>query len=141
MLLRELHEGLIDRRVFQVQPKPLVAELQALLERGSGCPDSKTATFCAILPNLYPALWLLAEIEGIKPTNNHAERVHRIGVFWRKKAFGYQSDSACRFVERILTLMQTLRLQKRTVLDFLVESVITHIMGIVGSALIMPMLD
>jgi transposase len=61
-----------------------------------------------------------------------------MGVLWRKNAFGCQSESGCRFVERILTVVQTLRLQKRSVLDFLVESVIAHREGTLPPALIVP---
>lgn len=74
----------------------------------------------------------------VEPTNNHAERVLRMGVLWRKNAFGCHSESGCRFVERILTVVQTLRLQKRSVLDFLVESVIAHRSGTPAPALLMP---
>ena len=77
-------------------------------------------------------------VEGVEPTNNHAERVLRMGVLWRKNAFGCQSESGCRFVEQILTVVQTLRLQKRSVLDFLVESVIAHRTGSPAPTLVMP---
>ena len=61
------------------------------LEQGCGCADSKAATFCANLLALYPALWLFAALEGVEPTNNHAERILRLGVLWRKNAFGCHS--------------------------------------------------
>jgi transposase len=134
----EFREGLIDRQNFARQLEPLVEELRIGLERGSGCADSKVATFCDNLLTLYPALWLFAGVDGVEPTNNHAERVLRMGVLWRKNAFGCQSESGCRFVERILTVVQTLRLQKRSVLDFLVESVIAHREGTLPPALIVP---
>ena len=108
------------------------------LERGSGCADPKVSAFCDNLLTLDPALWLFAGVEGVEPTNNHAERILRMGVLWRKNAFSCQSESGCRFVERILTVVQTLRLQKRSVLDFLVESVIAHRTGSPTSALVIP---
>ena len=58
--------------------------------------------------------------EGVEPTNNHLERQLRPGVLWRKNAFG------CRFVERILTVVQTRRLQRQPVLDFLHHSLLAH---------------
>jgi hypothetical protein len=36
---------------------------------------------------LNPTLWLFASIEGVEPTNNHADRILRLGVSWRKNAF------------------------------------------------------
>ena len=65
-------------------------------------------------------------LEGVEPTNNHAERVLRPGVLWRKNAFGCHSAEGCRFVERMLTVVQTLRLQKRPVLDFLYRAIVAH---------------
>ena len=97
--------------------------------------------FCDNILTLYPALWLFAGMDGVEPTNNHAERVLRMGVLWRKNAFGCQSESGCRFVERILTVVQTLRLQKRSVLEFLEESVIAQRTGSLAPALIVPSQD
>jgi transposase len=68
---------------------------------------------------LGPALWTFVSIEGIEPTNNFAERILRQGVLWRKCSFGTDSPNGSRFVERILTVVTTLRLQKRNVLDYL----------------------
>jgi hypothetical protein len=39
------------------------------------------------------------------------------------------SDTGCRFVERILTVVQTLRLQKRPALEFLYRSLLAHRKG------------
>ena len=137
-LWREYREGLIDRQELATQLGPPIEELRAALERGSGCADPKVSAFCDNLLALYPALWLFAEIAGVEPTNNHAERILRMGVLWRKNAFGCHSESGCRFVERILTVVQTLRLQKRSVLNFLEESVIAHRSGTPAPALVMP---
>ena len=58
-------------------------------------------------------------MEDVEPTNNHIERMLRPGVLWRKNAFGSHSEAGCRFAERMLTVVQTLRLQKRHVVDYL----------------------
>jgi transposase len=39
------------------------------------------------------------------------------------------SDAGCRFVERLLTVVQTLRLQKRPVLAYLKATLIAHRTG------------
>ena len=134
----EYREGLIDRPALTTQLEPLIEELRAALERGSGCADAKVGTFCDNVLALYPALWLFAGVEGVEPTNNHAERMLRMGVLWRKNAFGCHSESGCRFVERMLTVVQTLRLQKRSVLNFLEESIIAHRSGTPAPALVAP---
>jgi hypothetical protein len=45
----------------------------------------------------------------------------RAAVLWRKLSFGGSSVEACRFVERILTAVQTVCMQVRNVLAFLPE--------------------
>src|SRR5215831_15850539 len=74
----------IDREALQVVLDPVAGDLRAALERGCGCADAKAATFCENLLALYPALWLFAACEGVEPRNNHAERIVRGGVLWRK---------------------------------------------------------
>jgi transposase len=115
----ELHTGL----------EPVIQELQEALEQGRTCADPKVATFCTNVLALYPALWLFATVEGVEPTNNHIERLLRPGVLWRKNAFGNHSEAGCRFAERILTVVQTLRLQKRQVVDYLHQALVAHRSG------------
>ena len=73
-----------------------------------------------------PALWTFVRRDGVEPTNNHIERPLRPGRALAKNAFGCHSEDGCRFVERILTVVQTLRLQKCPVLDFLYQSLLAH---------------
>ena len=122
--------GELDRPGLQARVEPIARELQGVLEQGRGCADSQAATFCVNLLALYPALWLFAAVEGVEPTNNHAERILRLGVLWRKNAFGCHSAAGCRFVERMLTVVQTLRLQKRPVLDYLSRAILAHRAGL-----------
>ncbi len=56
-------------------------------------------------------------------------------MLWRMNAFGCHGESGCRFVERILTVVPTLRLQKRSVLNFLEESVICSSPGRAGTCI------
>jgi transposase len=78
---------------------------------GGRCADAKAAALCQNLLAVEPALWTFLYKEGVEPTNNHTERLLRPGVLWRKNAFGCHSEAGCRFVEPILTVTQTLRLQ------------------------------
>ena len=43
-------------------------------------------------------------------------------MIWRKLSFGTQSQSGSRFVERMLTVVETCRQQNRSALAFLTES-------------------
>jgi transposase len=65
----------------------------------------------------------------MEPTNNHCERELRHAVIWRKTSFGTQSDAGSTFVERLLTAVGTLRLQKRNVLDYLAKSCAAVLQG------------
>ena len=57
------------------------------------------------------------------PHNNHAERMIRPAMLWRKSSFGTQSRWGSRFVETMRTVSQTLRLQGRSVLAFVERSI------------------
>ena len=68
-------------------------------------------------------LWTFADHEGIEPTNNTAERALRPAVIYRKLSFGTQSESGSRFIERMLTISETCRLQKRGIYQWLCDAV------------------
>src|SRR5207237_7774895 len=103
--------------------------LRELLQRGAGCGCAKTAALCASLLKLEPALWTFARVAGVEPTNNAAERALRPAVLWRRRSFGCHSGAGCRFVERMLTAGQTLRLHERGVLDYLGHAISAHRRG------------
>jgi transposase len=52
-----------------------------------------------------------------EPTNNAAERAVRPGVLWRNCSFGNQGAGGRAFVERMLTVVGSLRRQGRNVLE------------------------
>lgn len=87
------------------------------------------AALCGNWLAVEPALWTFVYKRGVEPTNNHIERLLRPGVLWCKNAFGCHSERGCRFVERLLTVVQTLRLQKRPALPFLYEALVAHRAG------------
>lgn len=109
---------------------PHVEALGALLHRGVASRDARLSRHCDRLLARYPLLWLFVSVEGVEPTNNHAERVQRRAVLWRRKSFGCASAAGCRFVERILTVVQTLRLQNRNTLEFLGAAIAAHRQGL-----------
>jgi transposase len=57
------------------------------------------------------------------------EQALRPAVIWRKISFGNHSQGGCRFVERILTTVQTLQIQHRPVLDYLMDAVAANRAG------------
>ena len=69
----------------------------------------------------WDSLWAFLDHDGVEPTNNRAERALRFGVLWRKRSLGTQSDKGNRWVERILSLKETCRLQAKSTFLALVE--------------------
>jgi transposase len=129
--------GGLSRAQLHRQIAPVRHTLREWLQLGCACQDAKAAAFCANILAAEAALWTFVRKAGVEPTNNHIERLLRPGVLWRKNAFGCHSDAGCRFVERILTVVHTLRLQQRPVLHFLHEAINAHRLGLRAPALIL----
>ncbi|MCX5685627.1 MAG: IS66 family transposase [Planctomycetota bacterium] len=126
---RDFRQGVLDRPGLRAALEPVSQDLKAALEGGLSCENKKVVRFCRRVLDIYPALWTFARVEGVEPTNNVAERTLRLAVIWRKISFGNHSEAGCRFVERILTTAQTLRLQGRQVLAYLRDAVAAHRAG------------
>jgi transposase len=114
------HEGRATRTELQADLDRVANHMNKLLVEGWILGEEKpVVTFCQHLLELEAALWTFTRVEGVEPTNNFMERLLRRAVLWRRRSFGCASDSGCRFVERILTVVQTRRLQGKSVLDYL----------------------
>ncbi len=112
-----VRDGTITRTEFRRWMDPVEPKIEALLEAGIAIePVGKK---CKSMFKLKVALWTFVRVEGVEPTNNHAERTVRHAVLWRKGCFGTDSANGSEFVGRILTVVGTLRLQKRNVLEYL----------------------
>lgn len=123
-------EGKVTRRRLQTLIEPLQRRLgQALLEGGLG-EDARVAKFCENVLVVESALWTFVTHEGVEPTNNAIERLLRRAVLWRRRSFGCNSVVGCRFVERILTVVQTCRLHGKNTLEYLCQAVHTHRRGL-----------
>ena len=66
-----------------------------------------------------PRLWQFVDHADIEPTNNGAERALRQAVILRKLSFGTQSEAGSRFVETMLTVLETCRQQGRSAHAFI----------------------
>jgi hypothetical protein len=81
------------------------------------------------LERVNPALLTILDREGVGPTNNRAERTLRAVVLRRKGSFGAPSEEGSLVVERTLTVVRTLRLHGRSVLDFVEETIPARVPG------------
>lgn len=116
----------IARRGLIEAIQPLQARMREALDEGVACGQKKTAAMCRHLLKHEKAIWRFAKTPGLEPTNNLAERMLRGAVIWRKKCFGNASESGLRYVERVLSVMQTLRRRGHNVLDYLTDAITAH---------------
>jgi transposase len=112
-------EGRLTRSPLRSSMTPLRRAVERLLAAGSQCGVAKTEGTCREMLKRRQALWTFVQVDGVEPTNNTAERAIRPGVQWRKGSFGTQSEAGSRFVESMMTVVATLKHQKRNVLDSL----------------------
>jgi transposase len=110
----------IDWKSFRRLTSPVRKEFNSLLLRGSYSGNAKLIGICdEILPRK-DHLWTFLDVEGIEPTNNAAERALRSAVILRKLSFGTQSSRGSRYLERILSVSETCRLQRRNAYEYLI---------------------
>ena len=126
-LWAKVRDGTMPRDEFRRRMGPIRAQVDSLLLRGYF--NARVRGFCKELHEHRERLWLFVEVEGVEPTNNAAERSLRHAVIWRKLSFGTQSAAGSRFVERMLTVIETCRRQDRNVFAWLVEAVQARLAG------------
>jgi transposase len=126
-LWKRVRDGTLTRATFVRRMQSIRAEIDALVLRGYCNP--LTSGVCTELWERRDHLWTFVAIEGVEPTNNAAERALRHAVIWRKLSFGTQSASGSRFVERMLTVIETARRRGRNVFAWLTEAVRAGLAG------------
>lgn len=68
-------------------------------------------------------------IDGVQPTNNHAERALRSAVIYRKLCLGSQSEEGELRTARLLSAHTTCRLQHRSLFAYLTHAITAHARG------------
>ncbi|MGH2804534.1 MAG: IS66 family transposase [Thermoleophilaceae bacterium] len=127
----EEFRGDSDRARLRERITPLTQELRALLEQAAR-KSTKTKYHRLFARNLlkrWPALWTFTLLDGVEPTNNHAERGLRGAVIYRKLSLGSQSEQGERTVERLLSASVTCRLQGRSLFAYLTDVLSARIRG------------
>ena len=107
--------------------QPIRCEVDGLLLRGAFSRNAKLRGMCDPLHDRCDWLWTFVDvgdsIRGVEPTNNASQRALRHAVIWRKLSFGTQSAAGSRFVETILTVVETCRQQRRNLFPCLSETI------------------
>lgn len=120
----------ISRDELLRQTKPIRTRVGELLEQGTYTdPILKAARFCKNILGSCNALWTFLEVDGVEPTNNHAERSLRPLVIWRKKYFCTRSDYGSEFVARSASIITTCKLNGKSSFEFLTTLLKNHFAG------------
>ena len=130
-------DGTLTRRGWLNKMQPIRKEIDDLLLRGAFSASARLRGMCN--PSLYDhrhRLWTFLEVEGVEPTNNVSERALRHAVIWRKLSFGTQSAAGSRFVETMLTTIESCRQQNRSVFEFVAHAVAAHFAAKPGPSLL-----
>jgi transposase len=120
-LWSRVRDGTLSVATFRRRMQPIRQKIDAFLLRGYCHP--LTHGFCKELVEHQENLWTFLDVDGVEPTNNAAERSLRHAVIWRKLSFGTQSAGGSRFVERLLTVIETCRRQSRNAFAWLTAAV------------------
>ncbi|MCA1678075.1 MAG: transposase [Actinobacteria bacterium] len=110
-----------DLAWLKAELDPCRDRIEQLLTQGARGRHPKTARFCDGLLDEYVALWTFCEVPEIDPTNNAAERALRHAVILRKVSLGTQSERGNRWIERVCSVRETCRLQRRPVIAYLID--------------------
>jgi transposase len=95
--------------------------LMDAVEAGERSHTPDLARLCAKILDIWPTLWNFTDHDTAEATNNRAERALRHAVLWRKTSNGTQTDAGERFVERILSIRETCRLNQQPLHPYLVD--------------------
>jgi transposase len=116
-------DGTVVRKTMRRHVRQLKYPLWEILEDGQRSRHAPTAALCRDLFERFDQLWMFLDHADVEPTNNAAERALRHAVIWRKLTFGTKSAAGSRFVETMLTVIETCRQQNRDVFGFVTTAI------------------
>jgi transposase len=128
-LWARVRDGTLTPEAFLTQLPAFQHTIRHFLSEGAHSAHPQTAETCRRILLVEPALWTFTAQPGVEPTNNAAERALRQAVIWRRISYGTQSEAGSRFVERILSVVETCRQQGNNPLDYLCLAVAAHRSG------------
>ena len=113
-------DGTIQHATMKKNLQPVRKKVEEYLLRGIG---TAAGGMCNELFDHKDNLWTFLDDPNVEPTNNAAERRLRHGVIWRKLSFGTQSERGDRYVEAMLTIIETCRHQNRSIVEFVKHAI------------------
>ena len=134
-------ENTINLQTLRKKTKPIRIFIEGLLRRGMRSKNLRTAGTCRNILSYESALWRFLEADDIEPTNNLAEQMIRTLAIWRKTSFGTQSQAGTLYMERIMTVVATCKLQGRNILNYLTTAVKSYVRKINPPSLLSDLLN
>ncbi|VAX38628.1 hypothetical protein MNBD_PLANCTO02-953, partial [hydrothermal vent metagenome] len=119
-------DGKIKRSTMRRHISKLKRRVEKALQAGATQLTGKPRGKCRHILKRFNSLWTFCDHADVEPTNNVSERALRHAVIWRKLSFGTQSESGSRFVETLLSIIETCRQQKRNVFAFVTATLESH---------------
>jgi transposase len=114
------HNGIV--LAWDTEPlNPIHDRLMDAIEAGERSHTPELSRLCGTVLDIWPTLWNFTDHPGAEATNNRAERALRHAVLWRRTSNGTQTDAGDRFVERILSIRETCRLNQQPLHDYLTD--------------------
>lgn len=120
---REWREEQISKSQYSACLRHSRHRLEEYLIDGLALGSDELSQLCERLSDEFERLWTFKSIEGMEPTNNMAERDLRKLVLWRKKSYGTRSERGEKFVERITSVIETLKKNEHSPLKYLEDAI------------------
>lgn len=121
-LWHRVRDGTLPRAAFKLEVRLIRRTVREQLLAGAA-ENLSCSGMCRELLKAEHRLWTFVRVAGVEPTNNTAERTIRPAVLWRKTCFGVQSERGRKFVERMLTIRASCRLQDVSVVKYISNAV------------------
>ena len=120
----------MTRKELIEKTKKPIARLQRLCEANTDSEHKPVRTLCNGLLKKWQFLFVFITHDGVEPTNNYAEQILRHGVITRKISYCTRSAAGQLLRARLLTVIQTCRIQKRNPLLFFRQAIHAHRHGL-----------
>jgi len=119
-------ERLLSRSELILQSIPIQKKICGLGAKFLDSEDRDVRNLAHAFYVHWDKLFTFIEQEGVEPTNNSSERALRLFVLIRKITYGNRSAKGEIALARILTVIQTCKLQQRPLLSHLLTAVHCH---------------
>jgi transposase len=120
---RKFNNKDITREKFIKQANQIKECFYSKLQSAVNIPHQATVNTINNILNVFDGLWTFCTVDGVEPTNNHAEQQLRSYVIYRKLSFGTQSERGTLFLQRAFSILLTCKKQALKFRDYVAENI------------------